>query len=270
MPANRLEPERGSITGRLPPGRPGTARLPPGRSATGRFPEADRGGPRPRRRPRRRPVLLLVMTLVALTALAVGIARKADDPSVSPLRTRIVTIAESQLGYRTDPPDSYCNKFSAYWGTGTTTGCAPGLRSEEWCADFAAWVWHQAGAVVVYQFATGDLNPASFSFYQWGVDHGTWHAVGSGYSPQPGDVAVYGLDVPTQVAAHVAVVTSYTPGDRGPNVVNGDGDRTGFSVVETGTDEYRADVHVAGGLLSGYVSPTAPAPPPKAAGQGVG
>ena len=133
------------------------------------------------------------------------------------------------------------------------------MLSEEWCADFAAWVWDQAGAVVAYRFAPGDLNSASYSFYSWGVAHGTWHAAGGGYVPQPGDVAVYGLDVQTATAVHVAVVTGDTPGQRGPDVVNGDGDRTGFSVVEAGTDQYVADVHHDGGTLSGYVSPTAPA-----------
>ena len=47
--------------------------------------------------------------------------------SVCPSRTalagmalgqRIVAIAHSQVGYATDPSDSYCNKFSAYWGAG--------------------------------------------------------------------------------------------------------------------------------------------------------
>ena len=45
-----------------------------------------------------------------------------------------------------------------------------------------------------------------------------------------------------------------------PDVINGDGDRTGFSVVETGTDQEYADVQGAGGRLSGYVSPQAAAP----------
>jgi hypothetical protein len=177
------------------------------------------------------------------------------------LGQRIVAVAESQLGYHTDPAHSYCNKYSAFWQSGSAD-CPNGLLSEEWCADFAAWVWWKAGAEVAYQYEKGDLNGAAVSFYEWGVDHGTWHPVGSGYVPQPGDVAVYGLDAAASVAAHVAVVTGYDPGERGPNVINGDGDRTGFSVVETGTDQYQ--IHDApgadGAVLSGYTAPT-PAPP---------
>ncbi len=175
---------------------------------------------------------------------------------LSPLRSRIVAIAQGQVGYTTDPADSYCNRFSAYWQSGTPD-CANTNYREEWCADFAAWVWKQAGATVTYQFVNGDLNSSSASFYEWGVAHGTWHPVGSGYVPQPGDVAVYGLDRATLVATHVAVVTGYSAGDRGPDVDNGDGDRTGYRVVETGTDQFRADAQ-GGAALSGYVAPSTP------------
>lgn len=182
------------------------------------------------------------------------------------LRQRIVAIAESQVGYRTDPANSYCNKYSAYWHAGTPD-CPGGNDQEEWCADFAAWVWQQAGALVTYQFATGDLNASAASFYQWGVRQGTWHPVGSGYRPQPGDVAVYGLNLARLTAAHVAVVTGFAPGAAGPDVVNGDGDRTGFSVVEKGADQYLADARKADSVLSGYVSPLPGWRAPRLAGQ---
>ena len=48
-------------------------------------------------------------------------------------------------------------------------------------------------------------------------------------------------------AAHVAIVTSDPLGQRGPNVVNGDGDQTGFSVVESATNQSvsHGDHHVS-------------------------
>jgi hypothetical protein len=55
----------------------------------------------------------------------------------------------------------------------------------------------------------------------------------------------------------VAIVTAAMSNPDAPDVINGDGDRTGFSVVEAGTDQQYADVHGRGGCLSGYVSPTA-------------
>jgi hypothetical protein len=207
------------------------------------------------RRRRRRLLALLVVVFFGVLALAEGwLPIGGANGSVSPFRARIVDVAVGQIGYRTNPADSYCNRFSAYWYAGTTD-CPSGERAEEWCADFAAWVWHQAGAEVAYGYAPGELDGAAYSFYEWGVDHGRWHPVGSGYVPQPGDVAVYGLDVPAGTAKHVAVVTSYTAGDRGPNVVNGDGSRTGFSVVESWNDQWHSDVNDDGGPIAGYVSP---------------
>ncbi len=179
-----------------------------------------------------------------------------EAAAISGLRGKIVAIAESQLGYRTDPPNTYCNKYSAYWVSGTND-CGNSNLDEQWCADFAAWVWQGAGTEVTYQFINGDLNSSSASFYEWGVARGTWHPVGSGYVPLPGDVAVYGLNVPALVAQHVAIVISFSAGDQGPNTINGDGDRTGFSAVDIGIDQYQADVPgPAPAVLSGYVSPS--------------
>jgi hypothetical protein len=204
-------------------------------------------------------VLAVVATgifVLGVDPAVIGLGRGSSGPQLPPLEQRIVSVAQSQIGYRTDPSNTYCNRYSAYWVSGTAD-CANSNLDEEWCADFAAWVWHQAGVTFTYQFINGDINSSSASFYEWGAAHGTWHPYGNGYVPQPGDVAVYGLDTAALTAVHVAIVTSVTPGDAGPNVVNGDGDRTGFSVVETGTDQIYADTGSRGARISGYVSPTA-------------
>jgi hypothetical protein len=214
-------------------------------------------------------ILGLVLALVASVEVIVHLtsngrrgsaAAAADDPApkisqTGSLSQRIVATAESQLGYSTDPSDTYCNKYSAYFDAGTAD-CGNSDLDEEWCADFAAWVWLKSGALVTYQFVNGDINSSAASFYEWGVRHGTWHPVGSGYLPHPGDVAVYGLDTGTLVASHVAVVTGYHHGEQGPDVVNGDGDKTGFSRVEIGSDQYKADAPGSPAYLSGYTSPT--------------
>jgi hypothetical protein len=194
---------------------------------------------------------------VAVFGVVAAVVAHDRSSGASTLRARIVSIAQGQVGYQTGPSDTYCNKFSAYWNAGTDD-CGNGNLDEEWCADFAAWVWKQAGAVVDYQLAPGYLNGDTASFYVWGVDHGTWHPVGSGYTPQPGDVAVYGLDTSAVTAVHVAIVTASTGNDAAPDVVNGDGDRTGFSVAETGQSQAYADVKGNGAALSGYVSPSSP------------
>ena len=243
---------------------------------------AQRGAPqaalreRAFRRRRRRTILLLLVVGVGVVALSWSARANGrcttrlggtllslgnghtllvpPDPGLSPLRRRIVALAEGQIGYTTDPSNSYCNKFSAYWVSGSSI-CGNANLAEEWCADFAAWAWQKPGASVTYQYINGDLNSSSASFYEWGVAHGTWHPRGSSYVPQPGDVAVYGLNIPQLIAAHVAIVVGYLQGDKGPIDVNGDGDLTAFSRVELRADEFYADANPRGAPLSGYVSP---------------
>lgn len=216
-------------------------------------------------RRRRRLLLLGATAIVVVLGLLISGAFISSPSFRAPsraslagmtMRERIVAIANSQVGYSARPKHSYCNKFSAYWHAGKPI-CPSGEASEEWCADFAAWAWQKAGAQFTYGYEPGEINAGAVSFYEWGAANGNWHPAGDGYVAQPGDVAVYGLSLgayPT--AAHVAVVTDDPSGQRGPDVINGDGDHTGFSVVETGTDQTKADV---GGhrdtSLAGYVSP---------------
>lgn len=169
-------------------------------------------------------------------------------------RVRIVELAESQIGYRTNPVHSYCNKFSAYWVSGQSD-CPAGELDEEWCADFAAWTWAKAGIPLTYQYINGDLNSSSASFYEWGVRKGTWHPVGSGYVPLPGDVAVYGLNIPTLYASHVAVVVGTSGPHHAPDAVNGDANGKSYSDVEFVTNEIHPDAGNNRVALSGYVSP---------------
>ena len=208
--------------------------VPPAPGGTGGLPKTRK------RRRRRRRALLALGTSPALalggalyltrgpseTVLGIGNGRTVQVPSdatLSPLRAKIISIAESQIGYTTDPPGTYCNKYSGYWYSGADD-CGNANLDEEWCADFAAWVWKQAGAAVTYQYVNGDLNSSAASFYEWGVARGTWHPAGSGYVPQPGDVAVYGLDtgetcsLPTQPSSSD---TSPVTGGRRPSTATG-------------------------------------------------
>jgi hypothetical protein len=184
------------------------------------------------------------------TVTRLGMAPRTSPSLAAPPSNAIVEAAESQVGYEDDPAGTYCNKFSAYWGAGSL--CSNGNYSEEWCADFTAWAWQQGGVSFTYGYSPGDLNGAAASFYQWATDHGTWHPAGSGYTPQPGDAVIYGLNSAGTSADHVAIVTSYTPGDAGPNVVNGDWWSGGNGGVVAASDQTTA---TGTDGISGYASP---------------
>lgn len=205
--------------------------------------------------------MLAVVAFVAASSGALADRLEVSKTS-SPVRQAIVGAAKSQLGYTTDPADTYCNKFSAYWGAGSGVdqngqACAAGTTSEEWCADFVAWAWEKGGVSFTYGYGEGELNGASISLYDWALANGTWHPASSDYLPQPGDVAVYGINTEGTWAAHVAIVTGYQLFTHAPYAINGDGDMGAFSLVVAIPDETRAAIS-GDESLSGYASPVRP------------
>jgi len=217
-----------------------------------------------RRRPLRRLVLVggAGATAAALLAASHGVIARShsfrvpNEASLARLSIpqRIAAIAKSQVGYTTDPSHSYCNKFSAFWAAGDA--CSNGDTAEQWCADFAAWAWRKAGVPIAYGYDPGEINGAAASFYEWAVANGGWHPATRAYEAAPGDIAVYGLSVGNDPhAAHVAIVIRDLPGPTGPDVVNGDGNLSAFSAVETGGDQRDITVGRRHYPLSGYVSP---------------
>lgn len=76
---------------------------------------------------------------------------------------RIVSIARAEAANsgRNRESGTNCNYYSGALGAGSP--CANGWRAQEWCADFARWVWGQAGA------RTAGLSGAAGSFAGYGT-----------------------------------------------------------------------------------------------------
>ena len=180
----------------------------------------------------------------------------AAGPSPRAVVQAIVSIAEGQdqhnLAVVENPPGSNCNIYTAYWARGTTAGCAPGTSAEEWCSDFAQWVWAAAG------INTAGINGWAFTFVDWGEAHvGAWKP-GVSNDPEPGDAVVWG-DVASGYAAHVGIVVGVSQGmidvvsgNAGP-VVDSAGDVD--AVWDSGYFDPTASTD-AGYPIIGYVSPT--------------
>jgi hypothetical protein len=138
-------------------------------------------------------------------------------------------------------------------GRGDSAGatCHAGYRANAWCADFAAWVWRQAGVPFTYGYAAGDINAGAVSFYNWGQANGTWHPLSSAYNPQPGDAAVYGNSSSNR---HVGI---YVSGSRtAPTVINGNwAMNSAWTLWGVVNQANEASDGEAGGGLQGYVSP---------------
>lgn len=103
----------------------------------------------------------------------------------------VVQIAQAELAAGANQADRTYLKYTS------------GIE-EEWCADFVSWVFKQAGK----PFDPDRISSAS-GIMAYAQAHGYYHPKGeSGFTPQPGDVAIYkeGLD---PFPSHVNIVISY-------------------------------------------------------------
>ncbi|HEY3953357.1 MAG TPA: CHAP domain-containing protein, partial [Streptosporangiaceae bacterium] len=144
----------------------------------------------------------------------------------------VASVALSQVG-RGDTPASTswsldCDAYTALVGVGASTaGCGTdpnfGVRdqNEEWCADFAKWVWEQAGVGTDLSV----LTPSAASFAAWGHDRGQSLPFDSG-TPAVGDAIVFypaGTSNPVgSYADHVGLIAGVNSSSNTVEMVNGD------------------------------------------------
>lgn len=160
---------------------------------------------------------------VTAAVLAMFVPLNAANANLPPaggdstLRTKVADLANKEFsnvdGHKYEKPltnpSSNCNFFTAALGLGSTTfdggkPCATGYRSEEWCADFAKWVYKNSGASVA------NLTAAAYS----AKNYASYQTVSSGRRPQVGDLAVWAA------ISHVGIVVAVDSTGR-PTVVSG-------------------------------------------------
>jgi hypothetical protein len=127
--------------------------------------------------------------LSALSPLQYG---AAESPG-----SRIVAIAESQLGQTEQPPGSNESPAIAMY-RGATAGAIPGAP---WCAYFASWVARQAGEPIG---EGGQGAGAVSAVWSWAQSTGRAIPNGPGVVPQAGDLIVFGDE-------HVGIVRDVLP-----------------------------------------------------------
>lgn len=109
---------------------------------------------------------------------------------------RIVSIARAEAANsgRNRESGTNCNYYSGALGAGSP--CANGWRAQEWCADFARWVWGQAGA------RTAGLSGAAGSF----AGYGTYRSGAAASNARVGDAVLFNYNG-RGYASHVGIVT---------------------------------------------------------------
>jgi hypothetical protein len=185
--------------------------------------------------------LLCASVVGATSALATSASANVSSAT-------IVSIAKANVGKGACSTNSTGGKSFASSCTGN------GGSPEYWCADFALWVWEQAGADV------SGLTAAAGSFYVYGQNHGTLHQ-----TPSLGDAIVFNYQG-GGYADHVAIVTTVNSNGTIETVSGDWGGQSGTEaqfastshvVLNTpaysGTDgSYASEM---GYTISGYISP---------------
>lgn len=151
-----------------------------------------------------------------------------------PVAQKVVTLLEQELKLWESSSLKPGTDFHKY-----TDG-----RTEAWCADFASWIYSQAG----YPFYDGEKSSESYvptmvaeakksTNTKW-----EWHPTGDGYTPKPGDLHV------VNGQSHVSVVVAVN----GDNVTNIGGNQSGSGGPTT--TKVSKDNWVGSGTV-GYITP---------------
>jgi hypothetical protein len=165
------------------------------------------------------------------TAATGGLSLAATSPRTG-TPASVASIAAGQVG-RGDTPVSTdwnldCDAYTTLVGVGvSSSGCGtdPNFhvrdQKEFWCADFAKWVWEQAGVKADLSV----LNAGATSFATWAKDEGESTALDKG-TPAVGDAIVFYPPAttvgPGSYADHVGIIIGVDSAKGTVEMANGD------------------------------------------------
>ncbi len=189
---------------------------------TGRFQSGTERAVRRFQRDRKLPVTGMFDARTAAALRGVLAVPPLPSNTGSDVRSRIVAIARSQIGQSESPRGSNCTKFGP---------------CEAWCADFATWVWRQAGVAGIGRIAWVPDLPL------WGRRHGSWKP-GYRNNPQPGDMVIFS-------GLHVGLVERVTAS----TITIIAGNTSTNNVARRGPASPSNGYTMGPAAISGYVSP---------------
>ena len=91
-------------------------------------------------------------------------------------REQIIAVAVSEIGYREGTNNA--TKYGAWYG----------MNNQPWCAMFVSWCARQAGVPMGVIPNLAYVPYIQATYYR----QGAWMPRGSGYSPRPGDLVIFG------------------------------------------------------------------------------
>jgi hypothetical protein len=173
-----------------------------------------------------RPVPAAIKPAAVSTSTIVSVAERNDNHGDTP--------ASDDFSFDCDPYSTLVHAGGPTSGCGTDSTFNVQDENEEWCADFAKYVWEQGGVTA----DLGTLTASAATFYKWGQEQGESMPVDS-TSPQLGDAVVFypaddALD--GDFADHVGIIVGVNS-DGTVNLVDGDFGGSGVDIkVEEDND----------------------------------
>lgn len=163
-------------------------------------------------------------------------------------RDRFVAVAKSQVGYLEKANGSNLKSFKANPGHNNYTKYAQEIGGwngpgAEWCQFFTSWAGKAAGIPQSILKQGGSCQTTLNQYKQMG----TFHASGSNYTPQPGDIVYYAWNS-TGRASHVGIVT----GNSGNNILTVEGNTTMTGSKAEGVE---AKTRSKNNRIIGYIHP---------------
>lgn len=136
-----------------------------------------------------------------------------NTSSLSQTRQNIVCQAQQELSTWENQPN-YNSPYPKFTYAATGFLKYTDNNYEEWCADFASWIYNAAGDPFSGGSSGGWRLPAVASIHDLGLQNQKfqWHSENSGYTPQPGDLALYYDASQSNPWAHVNIFISSTGG----------------------------------------------------------
>lgn len=137
-------------------------------------------------------IISVILVLIILSAPA---SITAEAASVSTIKSKVISIAENEVGY--EGTSSY-SKYGEWYG-----------YQGGWCTTFVLWCFNKAGNALNVKLY-GNIVPSGGncnSMISWFKNKGRYHTRSSNYTPKKGDLVFFDWSG-NGSAQHVGIVTS--------------------------------------------------------------
>ena len=144
-------------------------------------------------------------------------------------REQIIAVAVSEIGYREGTNNA--TKYGAWYG----------MNNQPWCAMFVSWCARQAGVPMGVIPNLAYVPYIQATYYR----QGAWMPRGSGYSPRPGDLVIFGKN------DHIGIVEGVS-NDR---LITIEGNTSASGNSSNGDGVYRRNRSINDSWIKGYCTP---------------